>query len=83
MADTVEIIVNESSVVTRCWGPYQADITHALRAGANQIALKVHNNYANLFRFGDDRSEDEGTEYGLLSKALIRFVEPTMQRVEG
>ncbi|MEW1722312.1 glycosyl hydrolase [Streptomyces sp. NPDC093109] len=45
--DVAEITVNGVQLPTRLWAPYRADVTTALRAGANSVRVRVTNTGAN------------------------------------
>ena len=62
-ADTVEFVVNGVVAGIRPWAPYDIDITTFVKAGPNEIELRVTNSLANTL-LGDARSS------GLLNGAI-------------
>jgi hypothetical protein len=46
--DVVEVEIDGASAGVRIWDPYVVDLTGRLRAGENEIALRVANTPANL-----------------------------------
>jgi hypothetical protein len=47
--DAVEAVVNGRSAGVRAWRPYELDVSDFVRAGENEVELRVANTAANLF----------------------------------
>ncbi|MFF0727709.1 glycosylhydrolase-like jelly roll fold domain-containing protein [Streptomyces sp. NPDC004134] len=62
--DVAEVTVNDEELPGLLWAPYRVDVTDALRAGANELTVRITNTGAN----------ERGTavESGLLGPVLLR-----------
>ncbi|AUH39896.1 glycoside hydrolase [Streptomyces sp. CMB-StM0423] len=76
--DVAEVTVNGQELPRRLWAPYHVDVTDALRAGANELAVRVTNTGAN--------ARGNAVPSGLLGPAFLRpelLVEVRLTRRTG
>ena len=66
--DAVEVVVNGVSAGVRLWAPYRVEITGLLRAGENELELRVSNTLGNLL--------DAPRRSGLTAPPSLVFARP-------
>ncbi len=65
-ADMVEVVVNGARAGVRPWPPFELEITHLVKPGANTIELRITNSLVNLL-------QSEPRPSGLLGGATINI----------